>query len=578
MVVRVRIGSILLLFFLCTILYVLPVATSTDDALTVFSGSMTSFVEQPDWFSPVLVDVNGDGFLDVVKPVIIPPGPLGCLKAYDLVNRRTLWQINLTWCSPPALYDLDEDGIEEISVAGNGTEVWSIDSSSGRVEWILPLDDIFKFSQPVVYDVDADGSAEIIICGAYSAYVIDARNLYVDYVFGDVHMDFLSPVIGDINGDSIPEILLQTYDNGFSLEAISLNKTPYVLWRVENIVLRATPVLADINGDGLLEVTVPADTLRILDPESENLLYEVSVQASRAPSIGDIDKDGNPEIVVGCEKFVVAINHDGSQLWKTPLDYSSGYACSSPTLCDVDGDRDLDVVGSEMCIRDRIDGESGEILWTINNSRPILFSPLAADIDSDGYIEIFVYWAEKSLVETNGITTYWQGDSGDLYYWRTMNMFICDPDIDMLSSNTEKIIGTNVSNSDTDHDKLPDGWEFANHLDPLEPSDATLDYDDDGLNNTAEYLYGGYPWDNDTDNDGLSDYAEIHIGTDLRLNDTDGDGYSDYYEVLCGTDPLDPNDYPILCVRRHWWMLILVMIAIVAVILLYKYRSMAKQK
>ena len=48
-------------------------------------------------------------------------------------------------------------------------------------------------------------------------------------------------------------------------------------------------------------------------------------------------------------------------------------------------------------------------------------------------------------------------------------------------------------NQDTDSDGMPNGWEQAHGLDPLNPDDADADPDHDGMSNLQEYLAGTNP-------------------------------------------------------------------------------------
>jgi hypothetical protein len=58
---------------------------------------------------------------------------------------------------------------------------------------------------------------------------------------------------------------------------------------------------------------------------------------------------------------------------------------------------------------------------------------------------------------------------------------------------------------DDDNDGLPDSWEDEYGLDRLDYSDAKLDTDSDGLNNTKEFEIGTEPNNADTDGDGHDD-------------------------------------------------------------------------
>ncbi len=66
---------------------------------------------------------------------------------------------------------------------------------------------------------------------------------------------------------------------------------------------------------------------------------------------------------------------------------------------------------------------------------------------------------------------------------------------------------------DNDRDGIPDEWEAKNGLNPNDPSDANLDFDDDGLINVQEYTLGTNPNNADSDGDGTSDKEEIEKDT-----------------------------------------------------------------
>ena len=98
-----------------------------------------------------------------------------------------------------------------------------------------------------------------------------------------------------------------------------------------------------------------------------------------------------------------------------------------------------------------------------------------------------------------------------------------DPDSDGLSNLREFLAGTNPLLSDSDGDGMPDGWELANGLD-ASTDDAALDADGDGLTNLEEYRAGTDPNVRDSDGDGLSDYDELHgLGTDPTAFDFEAD-------------------------------------------------------
>ncbi len=192
-------------------------------------------------------------------------------------------------------------------------------------------------------------------------------------------------------------------------------------------------------------------------------------------------------------------------------------------------------------------------------------NPHSNDTDQDNLLDIFEYENGMSLdsndTDNDGLHDF------EEYYNLPTNPTKWDSDGDLLGDGDEYFVYfTNATCSDTDIDGIPDGYEVFNLMDPLDETDAALDYDNDLLTNLQEYKFGGNMYSNDTDSDGLSDSDELFIyftkiyrndtdfdglldwdelfiyHTDPRDRDTDDDTYPDRLEILEGWDPLDPDD------------------------------------
>ncbi|MCD6459844.1 hypothetical protein J7L67_04165 [bacterium] len=116
-----------------------------------------------------------------------------------------------------------------------------------------------------------------------------------------------------------------------------------------------------------------------------------------------------------------------------------------------------------------------------------------------------------------------------------------DSDGDLLMDDKEDVLETDRNNSDTDGDRLKDGYEVAVYgTDPL-----SADSDNDGLTDTEEIFNETYkrldPNNPDTDNDGLLDGVEISNNLNPLLNDAnddnDNDGLTNIEEIGLSTDP-----------------------------------------
>ena len=80
------------------------------------------------------------------------------------------------------------------------------------------------------------------------------------------------------------------------------------------------------------------------------------------------------------------------------------------------------------------------------------------------------------------------------YYPVTLFSPVSDEDEDGLSYSEESSLGTDPWDDDTDADKLPDGWEVSNNLDPL-TENTNSDSDGDGFGDFIEYSRQSDPTD-----------------------------------------------------------------------------------
>lgn len=214
------------------------------------------------------------------------------------------------------------------------------------------------YASPALADIDGDGHDDIIIAtnSAHIVVVDHIGNIVWDTDLApyfalepDAQRLRSSPAIGDIDADGHPEIVIATS---------SFNGDP---------VCRPGGVVA-ISHTGQLEDGWP----KLAEPDSDGCPYGYFA----TPTLGDLDLDGDLEIVIGgFDKQLHAWHHDGTELPNFPLD--SYHYLRFPTW-------------------HQFNGHLGDTIWS---------SPAIADLNDDGYPEIIVGTDEGNLDER------WGGDA-----------------------------------------------------------------------------------------------------------------------------------------------------------------------
>jgi len=383
--------------------------------------------------------------------------------------------------------DINNDEILDIIVAQRDRYLYAINGANFSVLWkintYLALDCPFiiyyeNISNPRILTVGYKGRKIEVFAGASGEPIKTIELPSTARIWSP-------PVIGDINGDGILDILVGSREvGGRDYKVYALDTQGNIIWTTDTYGTPTNFVLGDINGDNFLDVIAVDDAgfIYIYNGINGNLLWSYNTYSSFSvsPVVGDIDGDGLNEVVVATDNgWVYAFDFSPSGR-RVYWGMFQGSADGWGNQLHIDSDLDL--------LSDYSEAHIGT-----NQSNK--------DSDLDGISD----WFEV----TRGLNP-------------KINDTTQDYDEDGLSNLQEYIYVTDPFSNDTDKDGLPDGWETYYNLDPHNTTDRALDPDNDLLANWQEYGYGTDPWN----------------------PDTDGDGVSDGKEVYNGFNPLDPKNYP----------------------------------
>lgn len=394
---------------------------------------------------PTIAEIDGDGRKVILvggrktlddNDEEVRPGGLACLEADGRIRWTTTFPAfagpdPLTFktyktTSPSTravVADVDGDGIPDILIGVGGEldtvskklnrqhdpgslgGIYCLNSKDGSIKWFRQGGDMLGsipgrveagdglpdgvVSTPAVVDMDGDGTMEVAWgCWDQRVYLVhgkdgtDFNSGWPQIVFDT---EFSSPSFVDVNNDGLLEMIIG--GDVTANESVG-TQTGGIFHVYDRMGRKLTAGFRSF---------VPGTTIK-------GKFEEVPVWSS--PVAGDLDGDGNLEIVYGTGTFDVentrnignylrVWQNDGQQRFKLT---TSGRVSSIPLICDLDGD------GKKQIIATSYDGYL--MVWEGNGvqrfnvrseqsggfggqfAAPIFSSPLAADLDGDGKMEI----------------------------------------------------------------------------------------------------------------------------------------------------------------------------------------------
>ncbi len=337
--------------------------------------------------------LNGDGVLDFVLGAGVEgEGSENGVLAYDGATGTVLWNVYSRdqIFGSPIFQDISGDGTVDVFIGGRLGEMMGINGATGEIIWeffpqgdsITPGDfDIWQFYTPQwVPDQNGDGFSDLLVANggdptallpndprpAGKMLVLNAANgetLAVAEV-PDGQETYMSPLLVNFWEDE-PEILFGTggeTQNGAlyraslaDLMAGDLSEAVAIM-SSETKGFIAPPSVADFNDDNVLDIVSHSydGRITVLNGIDNSLIWEVNVEngeTNASPGIGFFNDDNIPDVFSA---------------------YALGQA---PSFTDF----------TQLIV----DGSTGEVLWRDSIGLVQFCSPVIADVDGDGFDEVF---------------------------------------------------------------------------------------------------------------------------------------------------------------------------------------------
>ncbi len=303
--------------------------------------------------------------------------------------------------APGAAIDRDE-GVEEADspITPADEDLAPPDVPPPDPELTSPQQAVEQYPDPAAWEVPLPDGYDTEVTPSVIDVLVENADELVDY-----WLDLMDQVVNE----AIDQTTVPANDTTCDLTVVPSDLEVGVEWAFagqgEEISALASPVVADLTGDGIPDVVVtlyrPLDWfglghLYVLDGATGALHYRIDepVAAAAHPAVGDIDGDGAPEIVTfgpdspvdgryDCTGRLLAFEADGSPKWQGDTEF---FGCQYAVgLADFEGDGDVEIYAGGL-----LADHEGRELFNVERGTYAIQVSTAADLDEDGVQELII--------------------------------------------------------------------------------------------------------------------------------------------------------------------------------------------
>jgi hypothetical protein len=373
----------------------LLVGLSEDGSLKYFpnSGSADSAIylesDSQIWYDvglyayPHFSDLDNDGDYDL----LVGKDIYG-FSFYRNVGDSALWQwqeenyvfANLgssTYWNSPCLVDLNNDNKDDLvyGTASGPLNYYHNTGSAISPSWTVNTSlfggvlDVGGASSPCFIDFDFDGDYDLLSgsqlgsikyfknIGSSTGPAWQASHSYFSSIN---HSIYAAVTAGDVNGDSLPDIIAGDLSGQLFFHQNTGTGLNYISSVFSGVSLTgwSAPVLVDMDYDTDLDLVAGNEYGNLFYFENSGTVDSASWQeipgyfgtidvgSNCVPAVGDIDADGDMDIITGDLFHEIQFFRNESGTWIEDPSVVSGITAgqnAAPALCDLDNDGDLDL-------------------------------------------------------------------------------------------------------------------------------------------------------------------------------------------------------------------------------------------